>query len=105
MPSEVQILQDHPNKTLEAKHLECENWFDMLKISQKKYLSKAQEVQAATTSSVNQTSDNLTISNKLKGILAMQFDSATKTIRVVENPWRQSVAEFNGAFVTKKFHK
>lgn len=38
MPQEVQIHQDHPNKSSEAKHLEADGWFDMLKISQKKYL-------------------------------------------------------------------
>ena len=51
------------------------------------------------------TADNLTISNKLKGILALDYCQNTKTIRVVENSWKQSVAEFNGAFVTKKFDK
>ena len=35
----------------------------------------------------------------------MTFDKKTNTILAVENPWRQSVAEFNGAFVTKKFTK
>jgi hypothetical protein len=35
----------------------------------------------------------------------MTLDENSMTIRVVENPWRQSVAEFNGAFVTKKFNK
>ena len=38
----MQILQDHPNKSIEAKHLEANSWFDMLKLSQQKYLTKEQ---------------------------------------------------------------
>lgn len=48
---------------------------------------------------------NLTISNRLKGVLAMDYCEETKTVRVVENPWKQTVQEFQGAFVTKKFKK
>lgn len=38
--------------------------------------------------------DNLTISNKLKGILAFNFDKGTNTITVIENMWKKSVSEF-----------
>ena len=98
LPAEVQILTDHPNNSLTAKHLEADGWFDTLKLTQSKYI-KPQQQQAI---GVNESTDNLTISNKLKGILAMTFEKGT--IRVVENPWKQSVAEMNGAFVTKKFN-
>lgn len=33
MPTEVQIHKDHPNQSIEAKHLEADSWFDMLKIA------------------------------------------------------------------------
>lgn len=38
--------------------------------------------------------DNLTISNKLKGILAFNYDKETNTITVIENMWKKSVGEF-----------
>jgi hypothetical protein len=83
LPTEVQILQDHPNKSLEAKHLEADSWFDMLKLSQRKYLN---DQQTPPPTEVNETTDNLTISNKLKGILACKFENGI--LKVVENPWR-----------------
>jgi hypothetical protein len=98
LPAESQILDDHPNNSLQAKHLEADGWFDMLKLTQSKYLKPQQQ----QTTGVNESTDNLTISNKLKGILAMTYERGT--IRVVENPWKQSVAEMPGAFVTKKFN-
>lgn len=49
--------------------------------------------------------ENLTISNRFKGILAMEYDEKQRRIRVVENSWKQAVQEFQGAFVTKKFNK
>lgn len=100
MPQEVQILLDHP-RALEDKHLEADNWFDLLKLSQKKYLDNT----VVPTSIIKEAADNLTISSKFAGILAMQFDTNSNTIKVVQNPWRKTVAEFNGAFVTKKFNK
>jgi len=49
---------------------------------------------------------NLTISNKLKGILQMEYDQDKKTINVVENVWKRTVEKFSdGAFVPKKFAK
>jgi hypothetical protein len=38
LPAESQILDDHPNNSLQAKHLEADGWFDMLKLTQSKYL-------------------------------------------------------------------
>lgn len=37
---------------------------------------------------VNVVGENLMISSKLSGILAMTYDESNKTIRVIENPWR-----------------
>lgn len=46
------------------------------------------------------------ISNKLKGILAMEYESETNQVRVVENEWKKAVQQFeHGAFVPKKFAK
>lgn len=73
----------------------------MLRLSQQKYLTKTTQVEQPETS----VAQNFTISNKLKGVLGMCYDASSKTIQVVENPWRKTLAEFNGAFVTKKFNK
>ena len=40
LPEEVKIVQDHPKKSLESKHLDSSNWFDTLKLSQSKYLQE-----------------------------------------------------------------
>jgi hypothetical protein len=50
VPAEAAILNDHPNKSLDAKHNEAESWFDMLRLSQQKYLTKTpQQVQQPET--------------------------------------------------------
>lgn len=54
-------------------------------------------------SEINAESQNLTISNKLKGLLAVQYNG--QTLRVVENLWKGQVQKFQGAFVAKKFAK
>ena len=33
LPAEVQILADHPNNNLAAKHLQADGWFDTLKLT------------------------------------------------------------------------
>lgn len=33
LPAESQILADHPNNSLQAKHLEADGWFDTLKLT------------------------------------------------------------------------
>lgn len=38
MPEEVLIVQDHPNKKIENRQIEAENWFDTIKLAQVKYL-------------------------------------------------------------------
>ena len=38
LPDEVQITQDHPNKTLQNRQLDAQSWFETLKLSQAKYL-------------------------------------------------------------------
>jgi hypothetical protein len=39
---------------------------------------------------------NLTISNKLKGILSMQYSEKEKKLVVVENVWKKVVDTFPG---------
>ena len=46
---------------------------------------------------------NLTISNKLKGILNMEYDRATNKLRVVENVWKKLVENFPGAVAIPKY--
>lgn len=46
---------------------------------------------------------NLTISNKIKGILIMQYDKSTNKLRVVENVWKKLVEAFPGAVAIPKY--
>lgn len=46
---------------------------------------------------------NLTISNKLKGILNMEYDRSTNKLRVVENVWKKLVENFPGAVAIPKY--
>jgi hypothetical protein len=64
----------------------------MLKLSQAKYLLRQPLQEKSQIES--EKIDNLTISNKLKGVLALNFDKASNTITVVENVWKKSVSEF-----------
>ena len=106
---DLTILQDHPNTSSQMKQLEsASSWFDTLKVSQRKYLLSqpgANADEQSKPSETTQSADNLKISNKLKGILALDFCPEKNSIKVVENSWKQSVAEFNGAFVSKKFNQ
>ena len=49
--------------------------------------------------------DNLTISNMLKGILNMEYDAEGKKLRVVENVWQKTVEEFPGTLAIPKYGK
>lgn len=100
MPAEVQIVMDHPNSTIQGKHRDSESWAELVKLSQEKYLTRQAPVESKVDA---QKSDNLTISNKLKGILCITLDDGK--IRAVENLWKRSLKQMPGAFVTKKFHK
>jgi len=95
-------VQDHPYRTIQGKHRESDGWFDMVKLGQQKYLSDAQHAQSSV---FTQSVDNLTISNKLKGILQMEVKRDENKIRVVENVWKKAVGEFQGAFISKKFNQ
>lgn len=102
VPTEVEIVQNHPGKCIEGKQFNAQGWFDNLKLSQAKYLTAA----APTEDKHEPSATNLAISNKLKGILLMDWDSANSQLTVVENSWQKSVQQFNsGAFITKKFKK
>jgi hypothetical protein len=46
---------------------------------------------------------NLTISNKLKGILYMEYDPSEKKLRVIENVWKKLVEAFPGALAIPKY--
>jgi hypothetical protein len=74
----------------------------MVKLGQQKFLTDAQHAESTV---FTQSEDNLTISNKLKGILQMSVDREHSKIRVVENVWKKAVGEFQGAFISKKFNQ
>jgi hypothetical protein len=73
VPTEVEIVQNHPGKSIEGKVFNAQGWFDNLKLSQAKYLSKS----LPEPVSADQGSKNLAISNKLKGVLLMDWDPAS----------------------------
>lgn len=39
MPDSVDIVQNHPGKSIEGKAFNAQGWFDNLKLSQAKYLT------------------------------------------------------------------
>ncbi|CDW74499.1 u3 small nucleolar rnaassociated protein [Stylonychia lemnae] len=104
LPEEVEIIQNHPGKSVEEKNLAAQNWFDNLKISQSKYIKKVvlPVLEQSSDSTKDQVS-NLTISNKIKGILNMQYDSETNTLKVVENVWKKVVENFVGTVAINKY--
>lgn len=53
--------------------------------------------------STSEAVPNLTISNKLKGILCMHYDQKEKKLRVVENVWKKLVEAFPGAIAIPKY--
>lgn len=104
VPKEVDLIQNHPAKTLEGRQVTATGWFDNLKLSQQKYLKRPSQPEHSEVT--GRASGNLAISNKYKGILAMQWDNSSNTMIVVENNWQKAVSQFAaGAFVTKKFNQ
>lgn len=67
----MNIIQDHPGKNIEEKSINAKGWFDSLKISQSKYIGKNQD---EVIRKIDEKVKNLTISNKIKGIIAMEYD-------------------------------
>lgn len=103
IPSQVDIISNHPYRTTEGKQQQAQTWFDNLKLSQAKYLDARHDT---PTEPQAQSLSNLMVSNKLKGILAMEYEPKSNQVRVVENLWKKAVSQFeNGAFVPKKFAK
>lgn len=100
VPDVVEIVQNHPGKSIEGKAFNANGWADNLKLSQAKYLThQPQSAEHSEPSAMN-----LAISNKYKGILLMDFDKTTSQLTVVENSWQKSLQGFQaGAFITKKF--
>lgn len=103
IPSDVEIIQNHPGKTLEDKNLGAKSWFDTLKLSQSKFLKKKQNMSEVNEGSQESQVKNLTISNKLKGILNMEYDKENNKLLVVENIWRKLVESFPGALAIPKY--
>ena len=82
VPESVEMVQNHPTRTTEGKHLVAETWFDNLKLSQAKYLTANDrgETQAAGSGQAN-----LAINNRFKGILQMEYVAGEKKLRVIEH--------------------
>ena len=53
----------------------------------------------------DQASDvkNLTISNKLKGIICMEYSQEEKKLRVIENVWKKLLEALPGAIAIPKY--
>jgi len=91
---------NHPGKQATIHELKEPSWGDRLKLSQIKFLTEN------ATESVREEADaaqNLTISNKLKGIMNVHLKDGK--LSVIENIWRLTTQKFQGAFVAKKFGK
>ena len=71
MPESVELVQNHPSRTLVGKQLQAKSWFDNLKLSQSKYLSS--EHQQRSEDLAVQQESNLAINNRFKGILLMDL--------------------------------
>jgi len=100
---EVAIIQNHPGKSLEERSLAARSWFESLKLSQARYLREEERPSASEATPEEEAVENLTISNKLKGILSMQYDEASGKIIVVENVWKKLVEAFPGALAVPKY--
>lgn len=74
LPEEVEIVQNHSGKSIEEKNISARTWFDNLKISQAKYLKKNSQQSIESEKDQKSNVKNLTISNKIKGILNMEYD-------------------------------
>lgn len=70
---EIQIIQNHPGKSVKDRSLQAQSWFDNLKLTQSKYLKDVNE-KVQIEEEPGQKPQNLTISNKMKGILTMDYD-------------------------------
>jgi hypothetical protein len=46
---------------------------------------------------------NLSISNKIKGIIHMEYDQAEGKLRVIENTWKKVLEQFPGAVSIPKY--
>jgi hypothetical protein len=91
VPREVEIVQNHPGKTIEGRQTNAQGWFDNLKLSQQKYLTTQQQVTTEPTEQQT-SSKNLSISNRYKGILAMEWDKDAARVTIVENTWQKAVS-------------
>jgi hypothetical protein len=102
LPSESQIIQNQPKK----EGIESD-WFDRVKLASEPYLQQREteeEKSEATDGNLN-----LSINNKLKGILYMgpaQMEQGKVTkIFGVETVWKQMVKKFPGTLLLKKYGK
>lgn len=104
---EVNIIQNHPGKSVEEKSLAAKSWFDNLKLSQSKYISgnssEEYDLRVKSSSGNDEKVKNLTISNKIKGILYMEYDQTERKLRVIENVWKKLVEAFPGAVAIPKY--
>jgi len=101
VPSDIEILQDHPGKTEKAN--ESKTWFDNLKISQSKYLKDETQLHPESDKKPSSKVKNLTISNKIKGIISMEYNSEEKKLMVVENLWKKALEAFPGTVAIPKY--
>lgn len=99
---EVQIIPNHPGKTLKDKSLQAASWFDNLKLSQQKYI-KDQPIPVQSEDNSNEKVSNLIISNKIKGILAMEYNTESKKLQVVENMWKKIIEQFPDTVAIAKY--
>lgn len=76
-----------------------------MKLSQQKYITEAPTDESDSGVSDIDKVENLTISNKLKGILSMEYDKKEKKLMVIENVWKKLVEEFPGALAIPKYGK
>ena len=71
LPEQVELVQNHPSRSLEGKQLQAKSWFDNLKLSQSKYLSPENQQRSGIEEDGNKNESNLAINNRFKGILLM----------------------------------
>lgn len=85
----VKIIQNHPGKPISQNS----TWFECIKKSQEKYLEKVRGIEknaeqpggSVQDPADGEGSENLTISNSIKGILWMDYDLQRGELNVVEN--------------------
>ena len=91
LPDQVEMVANHPTRTLEGKQLAAQTWFDSLKLSQAKYLTQSNQLPQAGATPQQSPSQNLAINNRFKGILLMDYSAEEKRLRVVEHSWKQAI--------------